>query len=406
MNSKNTSPPDDKSLNPTNLDEILLTPDNTILGSPKTYIVLAIVLLVFIAWFIPPVYKLIDQKVTVTQWVKKKGEITAEVGPGSANWIFSKKMSKHTLNAFVAAEDARFYQHIGIDPTEIYHSLKLNWKKGRFVRGGSTITQQVVKMAFLSRNKSLLRKSREAVGAMLLELLLTKQEILEWYINLAEFGDAVYGVKSGAWHYFRTKPSQLTIAQAVHLALVLPSPNGWSVGLRSRRLTDFGHKRFAYILNRMKRMRFITQTQWRNTMASGDFGRPIHGYQDMEKAMNSNTVVCPGSPECPDNAPIWDEENDGLEFPNQSNAEQSELPEKQPFSVDDIDPDTITTTEKLDQEADDDTLDASQENSEAEAEDSEADTANDSDDEVESQETSDDAEEIEGPSTEVETSVP
>lgn len=333
MNSKRPYSSEKSSLSPTNLDELDLPIKRSFLKSPKTYIFAAFVFVLFMLWFIPPVYKLVDQNVEVTQWVKKKGEITTEVGPGLPNWIFSSKMSKHTLNAFVAAEDTRFYSHIGIDPVEIYHSFKLNLRKGKFVRGGSTITQQVVKMAFLSRDKSLIRKVREALGAVILELTVPKQKILEWYINLAEFGDAVYGVKSGAWHYFRTKPSQLTIAQAVHLALVLPSPNGWSVGLRNKRLTDFGHKRFAYILNRMKTMRFITATQWRNTMARGDFGRPIHGYKDMEKAVTENSTLCPGSPECLEEAPIWDEENDGLEFPNQSQEDPAELPEKQPFQI-------------------------------------------------------------------------
>src|SRR5690606_35698153 len=119
-------------------------------------------------------------------------------------------ISRHALHAIVVAEDARFYQHAGLDFAEIWASLKTNIRKGRYARGGSTITQQVVKVAFLSSRKNLIRKAREAVGAMLLELLFTKQEILEWYINLVQFGDGVYGIKEGCWHYFKTKPEQLT----------------------------------------------------------------------------------------------------------------------------------------------------------------------------------------------------
>jgi monofunctional glycosyltransferase len=303
---------------PTSLDEFIETRTLEKFRQPKFYIIGALAFVGFMIWFIPPVHRLVDDSVTVTQWVKSRGKITAEVGPGLPNWINSSQMSKHTLNAFVAAEDARFYSHIGIDPTEIWHSVKTNFRKGRFARGGSTITQQVVKMAFLSRSKSLIRKSREAVGAIILEFILPKRKILEWYINLAEFGDAVYGVKNGCWHYFRTKPSQLKISQAVHMALVLPSPNGWSQGLRNRKLTEFGHSRFAYILNRMRSMRFITNIQWKNTMANGDFGRPINGYKDMERAIDNDEMLCPGSPDCPEQSPIWDEKLDGLEFPNRS----------------------------------------------------------------------------------------
>src|SRR5690606_32002788 len=76
-----------------------------------------------------------------------------------------------------------------------------------------------------------------------------------------------------------TKPELLTIQQATHLALVLPSPNGWSVGLRRRNLTDFGHRRYAAIVTRMKLSGYITDTQWLNALATGNFGRPVNSYE-------------------------------------------------------------------------------------------------------------------------------
>jgi monofunctional biosynthetic peptidoglycan transglycosylase len=292
---------------------------------PKYIIGFVIIGFAFLAWFIPPVYRLVDGSVTVTQWIKRKGEVTAEVGPARTGWINSNNISKHALHAIIAAEDARFYSHIGIDPVEIWHSFRANLRRGKFARGGSTITQQVVKMAFLSREKSLIRKAREALGAILLELILPKQRILEWYINLAEFGDGVYGVKNGCWHYFRTKPAQLTVAQAVHLALVLPSPNKWSKGLRQRELTEFGHRRFTYLLNRLKNMKWITLSQWESTLASGDFGRPIAGYKKLVASAEKDTPLCPGSPDCAEDDPIWDEEVDGLEYPASEETNQSKL---------------------------------------------------------------------------------
>ena len=130
--------------------------------------------------------------------------------------------------------------------------------------------QQVIKVALLTRDKTIIRKAREAVGAILLELLLPKDKILEWYINLAEFGDGVYGLREGAKHYFATKPEQLTIAQGVHLALVLPSPNRWSRGLRQERLTKFGRGRFQQILDRMPTAWFLSPEQLHNQ---------CHGYR-------------------------------------------------------------------------------------------------------------------------------
>ncbi|MEZ4741880.1 MAG: biosynthetic peptidoglycan transglycosylase [Bdellovibrionota bacterium] len=244
----------------------------------------------FFAWFIPFVPALKWGSVEVTRWEKARGKVVATVGPDVKGWVKLKNISKHVLNAIIASEDSRFYQHPGIDIVEIWNSLKLNIEEGRIARGGSTITQQVVKMAFLSREKSYIRKIREGIGALLLELFLSKSEILEWYINLVEFGDSVYGIKKAAWHYFQIKPQLLSIEQGVHLALVLPSPNSWSFGLRRHRLTSFGHQRFRQILNLMLMSGYISKTELHQAMAQGNFGSPIKGYK-AEDYVNTETKI-------------------------------------------------------------------------------------------------------------------
>jgi monofunctional biosynthetic peptidoglycan transglycosylase len=276
-------------------------------------------MLLLLIWFVPPVYRLRGGTVTVTRYTKKEGEITAKVTPGGLGWTSLRSISRHTFNAIVAAEDGKFYQHFGLDLDEIQKSVETNLRKKRYARGGSTITQQVVKMAFLGREKTLLRKSREAVGAILLEWILPKDRILEWYVNLAEFGDGVYGIGNGAWHYFRTKPGLLSIEQSVHLALVLPSPNAWSRGLRRRTLTPFGHKRFTAILNRMRQSGYITKTQWMTSVTRGDFGRPLNGYAKLLAAEEEDRLLCPGSPGCPETDDVDTLEDDGedLTFPRQ-----------------------------------------------------------------------------------------
>ncbi len=241
--------------------------------------VVSVGMLLFVYWLIPPVWRLSGGSVLVTQWLRNGGEQQVEIGPAKPGWIGQSAVSRHVLHAIVVSEDARFFMHHGLDLEEIKASLDTNLKNKRYVRGASTITQQVVKMAFLSRDKSLVRKFREAIGSLLVEKLLTKNQILTWYINLAEFGDGVYGIKAASYHYFKTKPELLTISQAVHLALVLPSPNLWSKGLKLRELTDFGHQRFSVIANRMKLVGYITDEQWLNTLATGDFGRPLKGYE-------------------------------------------------------------------------------------------------------------------------------
>ncbi len=263
-------------------------------------------------WFTPAVWRLPEGPVTVTRWQKKTGKIEATIGQGLKGWISTKRVSRHVLHAFIASEDGKFYQHGGIDWESIIESARYNWKHKRYARGGSTISQQVVKMAFLGREKSLVRKAREAAGTLLMELLLSKDEILEWYMNLAEFGDGVYGIEAGSRHYFHTKPELLTIEQAVHLALVLPSPNAWSRGLRNRTLTKFGHQRFAAILNNMRTSGHITAIQWETAVSRGDFGRPLSGAAKMLAANAGKKPLCPGSPGCPEDEVPEDEE---LVFP-------------------------------------------------------------------------------------------
>lgn len=240
-----------------------------------TFIGLSICLLLLaLYWATPPVWKLKQGPIEVTRW-PKSGETVYRIGPGQTRWTSIELVSRHVIHAIVVSEDARFFDHHGLDFHEIWNSIELNVERGAYVRGASTITQQLVKMAFLSHEKTILRKFREALGALLAELILDKETILEWYINLVEFGDGVFGIQDAAAHYFDTSPELLTIQQGANLALVLPSPNRWSEGLRQRQLTEFGHRRYAHIIDEMYKLGFITETLRDTAMATGDFGRPI-----------------------------------------------------------------------------------------------------------------------------------
>ena len=203
------------------------------------------------------------------------------VGPDQPDWVSLENVSRHVLNAIVMAEDARFYDHWGIDLAAVWDSVVTDLRKGRYARGGSTITQQVVKKAFLPREKSMLRKAREALGAIILECLLSKDDILVWYINIIEFGDGVYGINEAAHHYFDTNAELLTIQNGANLALVIPSPNSWSIGLRQKKLTLFGQERYFQIIQRMYDKRLITRDLYLNALATGDFGRPVAAYKNV-----------------------------------------------------------------------------------------------------------------------------
>lgn len=236
--------------------------------------------LLFLAWFIPWVPKLVFQdSIFVTRLDAKAKPYLEEVGSKKDTWTPILLISRQVIHAVVSSEDGRYFEHFGIDPVEIIHSLRTNWQKKRYARGGSTITQQVVKMAFLSREKSIVRKSREIIGALVLESLTSKERILEWYLNLVEFGGGIYGIKRAGQVYFRTRPHLLTIEQAIMLASVLPNPNKWSAGLRKKSLTPFGQRRFLIIATRMLKQGFITKKQWHDALVRGNFGQPIAGYE-------------------------------------------------------------------------------------------------------------------------------
>jgi len=122
------------------------------------------------------------------------------------------------------SEDASFYDHKGIDFVEMKASIERDIKEGRFARGGSTITQQLAKNLYLSTEKSLIRKVREALIARRLEKHLTKDRIFHLYLNVIEFGPRVFGVQAAARHWFGKDTGELTLEEMVRLAVIIPRP--------------------------------------------------------------------------------------------------------------------------------------------------------------------------------------
>lgn len=257
-------------------------------------VVLVVILLAAIIAITPPVWQLTTlwgtKTIQITRW-PKTGEQLVDIGPGNPHWVDISKVSRHVLNAIIVAEDSRFPTHRGLDFIEIRKSFEKNLSEKKIVRGGSTITQQLIKMLFLSPERTYTRKGREALGALLLEQLVDKKTILEWYINVIEFGDGVYGIRDAAKHYFDTRPELLTIQQGANLALVIPSPNGWSVGLRRKDLTEFGQKRYGHIIFQMFQNGFITKDLMMTALATGNFGKPVASYKRYREAYDPETIA-------------------------------------------------------------------------------------------------------------------
>ncbi|MEJ5261599.1 MAG: monofunctional biosynthetic peptidoglycan transglycosylase [Ignavibacterium sp.] len=144
------------------------------------------------------------------------------------SWVDYDDCSPYLPIAFVAAEDQNFPNHFGFDVREIKKAIK-QYERGRRIRGASTITQQVAKNLFLWEGKSFIRKGVEAYFTILIELLWDKKRILEVYMNIAEFGDMIFGVKMASVAYYKKLPDKVTASQAALLAAVLPNPLRYSV---------------------------------------------------------------------------------------------------------------------------------------------------------------------------------
>ncbi len=142
----------------------------------------------------------------------------------SVEFVALHNISPYVVRSILTSEDDLFFVHNGFNWREIGKSLKLNLEKMKIVRGGSTITQQLARNLFLSPDKSIFRKFREWLLTYQLEKTLSKKRILELYLNYAQFGPSVYGVKAAGKYHFGTKPKYFTPRQSALLAAVLPSP--------------------------------------------------------------------------------------------------------------------------------------------------------------------------------------
>jgi penicillin-binding protein 1A len=171
--------------------------------------------------------------------------------------ISYEQIPKPLINAFVAAEDADFFRHKGVDYKGILRAMGKNFLAGRIVQGGSTITQQVTKTFFLTPKRSLTRKLKEVAYAFGLEQNLTKEEILALYLNNIYLGNGAYGVEAAADSYFNKRVEQLNLAEMAMMAGLVKAPSRYSPVNNLKRAKD----RQAYVLTRMTELGFVSQEQ-------------------------------------------------------------------------------------------------------------------------------------------------
>ena len=211
--------------------------------------------LVLFLWLLtmPDVATLRDTNPSTTALMEsRQAQAKAQGRRTSRHWVWVplSRIPVHLRHAVVAAEDALFFTHEGFDWEGMKDAALYDLEKGELKRGGSTITQQLAKNLYLSSERSLLRKIHEAMITRSLEQHLTKERILELYLNVAEWGNGVYGAEAAARHHFHKPAHDLTVDEAVWLAAILPSPLRYD----PLRKTPALSRRYERILQRMTRM--------------------------------------------------------------------------------------------------------------------------------------------------------
>lgn len=178
-------------------------------------------------------------------------------------WVSFESIPELLKDAVRVAEDARFYEHEGIDYEELQEAVRKNLEQGQIVRGASTITQQLAKNLYLSSERSYTRKVKEYLIARQLEQELSKNRIFHLYLNVIEFGPGVFGVEAAARHYFGKSAAQLNLEEIVRLTAVIPKPLSESPTRNSRWL----NWRARWILSILRKTGRIGVEQYQQTAA-------------------------------------------------------------------------------------------------------------------------------------------
>ncbi len=175
-------------------------------------------------------------------------------------WTPLKRISPYLQKAVIISEDDVFYQHDGINYETMKEAFRVNWEKGRYVRGASTLTMQLARNAFLHKRKTLLRKARELILARRLEANLSKARILELYLNIVEWGEGIYGAEAASRYYFGKSAASLNLSEATLLASMLPNPKIFNPFKRLKSVQKM-QQRVVWL---MENAREITpeQSQW------------------------------------------------------------------------------------------------------------------------------------------------
>lgn len=327
--------------------------------SKLTKLILVVALVVAPLWFMPWVFTIpLGLSIYFPYGPDAQSRSISLAGPvpgalGLSDWVGSDELPESCVAAAVAAEDTRFYEHHGLDMDSIESAWasnpsrsastdkqgKKSKRKSSKVRGASTITQQLVKNLYLSRERSYLRKAREAAGALALEVLVSKQTIMTWYLNIVEFGPDVYGLEAAARHYFKKPAQQLKPHECVSLIVILPSPNRWNASLVSKKYTPFFVRRYGVVASRMRILGHLNAATLREVRVGAPFffaaprpderlGPAAGDLPDLPLDLPASPLEDGGQPESEDSEPAAGDLGAGeaLEPPAPDGSEPNESP--------------------------------------------------------------------------------
>ena len=218
-----------------------------------------VVLLVQVSKLLPSREQIANLKPYVgTRILSQDGVVLATLTHERRELAKMSEFPKPLIDAVVAIEDSQFYQHRGISPRALFRAVWVNLREGRFAQGGSTITMQLARNAFLTQKKTFHRKIQEALLALQIEQHLTKEQIMETYLNEVYFGSGAYGAKTAARVYFNKPLHKLTLAECALLAGVIRRPSAYS----PHENPELALRRRDRVLERMRMLGFINEQEY------------------------------------------------------------------------------------------------------------------------------------------------
>lgn len=212
----------------------------------------------------PDVSRLIKENPKKTSFMEYREKEWKEHGKNlkiRQNWVPLRRISPYLIKAVLIAEDDKFWRHEGFDFEAIQKAIKMDIKEKKIKFGGSTISQQLAKNLYLTPTKNPIRKLKEAIITWRLEENLSKKRILEIYLNVAEWGEGIFGVEAASLHYFNKSAFDLTAEEASRLAAVLPNPRKYNPVSQSPYVLN----RSRHIYNIMVKRGIVVEDEYNNS---------------------------------------------------------------------------------------------------------------------------------------------